>query len=90
MCPSFTVHSYIVYFLTNHYLLFYFFFFFYLFFLTKELSFSYQESKSEGSGGGECIVNDTRWLTLLVAVMGITTGLLKWLLLDYSELVTEQ
>lgn len=37
-----------------------------------------------------CIVDGMCWLTLLVAVMGITTGLLKWLLLDHSELVTEQ
>lgn len=36
------------------------------------------------------ILNGTCSLILSVAVMGITTGLLKWLLLDYSELVTEQ
>lgn len=49
-------------------------------------------SQTEGWGEGELgsIVSGVCWLTLLVAIMGITPGLLKWLLLEYSRVVTEQ
>lgn len=56
-------------------------------FLIMSQSAGWRDSCREEMG---CTVDGTCWLTLLVAVMGITTGLLKWLLLHYSELVTEQ